>query len=80
MASGTRLGHKGTKRSKAYFRKCSSGKRTRWERKLDVGMQGVLITCNRDEKQCIREAYDLLTEFAEELYGTEENLTDGNTG
>ncbi|PIK49782.1 putative THUMP domain-containing protein 1 [Apostichopus japonicus] len=72
MASAGRRGHKGgTKRSKSYFRKCTSGKRSRWERKLDVGMKGVLITCNRDEKQCIREAYDLLTEYADELYGNE---------
>lgn len=82
MASAGRRGHKGgTKRSKSYFRKCTSGKRSRWERKLDVGMKGVLITCNRDEKQCIREAYDLLTEYADELYGNEVDvgLSDGNT-
>jgi len=36
---------------------------------LDVGDKGFLITCNRMEKQTIREAYNLLNEYSYELYG-----------
>jgi len=36
---------------------------------LDIGDRGFLITCNRMEKQTIREAYNLLNEYSNELYG-----------
>lgn len=34
-------------------------------------MQGVLITCNMNERKCTSEAYNLLSEYADELYGPE---------
>jgi len=36
---------------------------------LDVGLKGFLITCNRMEKQTVREAYNLLHEYSCKLYG-----------
>ncbi|CAL1600802.1 unnamed protein product [Knipowitschia caucasica] len=47
------------------------GKRCRGSRELEVGMQGVLITCNMNEKKCTSEAFNLLGEYADELYGPE---------
>uniref|UniRef100_A0AAY4B7N0 THUMP domain-containing protein 1 n=1 Tax=Denticeps clupeoides TaxID=299321 RepID=A0AAY4B7N0_9TELE len=35
------------------------------------GRRGVLITCNMNERKCTAEAYDLLSEYAEQLYGPE---------
>ena len=41
---------------------------------LEPGMKGFLITCN-DEQRCIKEAYNLLNEFADEMYGPEFKVT-----
>uniref|UniRef100_A0A3B4AM76 THUMP domain-containing protein 1 n=1 Tax=Periophthalmus magnuspinnatus TaxID=409849 RepID=A0A3B4AM76_9GOBI len=47
------------------------GKRWRGSRELEVGMQGVLITCNMNERKCTSEAFNLLSEYADVLYGPE---------
>lgn len=47
------------------------GKRFKGSRELEVGMQGVLITCNMNEGKCTSEAYNLLGEYADQLYGPE---------
>lgn len=47
------------------------GKRWKGSRELEVGMQGVLITCNMNERKCTAEAFNLLNEYAEQLYGPE---------
>nr|CAG4644405.1 EOG090X0GPG [Lepidurus arcticus] len=39
--------------------------------KLDAGQKGFLCTCNNREKECVREAYNLLNEYADKLYGPE---------
>lgn len=36
---------------------------------LEVGQCGFLATCNFREKDCIREAYNVLNQYADELYG-----------
>ncbi|XP_061685596.1 THUMP domain-containing protein 1 isoform X2 [Syngnathoides biaculeatus] len=46
-------------------------KRWRGSRELDVGMEGILITCNMNQKKCTAEAFDLLNEYADLLYGPE---------
>ncbi|XP_041640279.1 THUMP domain-containing protein 1 [Cheilinus undulatus] len=38
---------------------------------LDVGMEGILITCNMNERKCTAEAFNLLNEYADKLYGPE---------
>lgn len=47
-------------------------KRYRRSRDLEVGMQGVLVTCgNNNMRPCTIEAMDLLIEYADKLYGPE---------
>ncbi|XP_068445115.1 THUMP domain-containing protein 1 [Clinocottus analis] len=46
-------------------------KRWKGSRELDVGMQGILITCNMNERKCTAEAFNLLNEYADELFGPE---------
>lgn len=38
---------------------------------LQVGQRGFLVTCNMNEKACVRECYNLLNHYADELYGPE---------
>ena len=59
--------NKGKKRNKAYY--VASAKKRRWASCLDAGMKGFLVTCNNQEKQCVRESYNLLNEYADKLYG-----------
>lgn len=59
------------KSKKKYFQsskksKCAS---------LEPGMRGFLITCN-DEHRCVKEAYNLLNEFADDMYGPEYKVSD----
>jgi len=55
------------KRKKSFY--CQAKRQCGGRRMLDVGDKGFLITCNRMEKQTIREAYNLLNEYSYELYG-----------
>lgn len=41
---------------------------------MDVGMQGFLVTCNKNESQAVKEMYNLLNEYADKLYGPEQYL------
>ncbi|KAJ6659766.1 hypothetical protein lerEdw1_018482 [Lerista edwardsae] len=41
-------------------------------RQLEPGMSGILITCNMNERKCVAEAYSLLGEYGEQLYGPEQ--------
>ncbi|XP_069024122.1 THUMP domain-containing protein 1 isoform X2 [Embiotoca jacksoni] len=56
----------------------NNNKRWKGSRELEVGMQGILITCNMNERKCTAEAFNLLNEYADELFGPEK-LQD-NTG
>lgn len=47
-------------------------KKQKGARELEVGAQGVLITCNMNERKCTSEAFSLLSEYADELYGPEQ--------
>ena len=40
---------------------------------LEAGQKGFLATCNFNEKDCVRECYNLLNQCANELYGPEED-------
>jgi len=63
-------GQKTRKRKKGYYIKASQGKRAcRHYHYLEPGMKGFLITCNNREKEAVREAYNILNEYADELYG-----------
>uniref|UniRef100_A0A3P9KLQ8 THUMP domain-containing protein 1 n=1 Tax=Oryzias latipes TaxID=8090 RepID=A0A3P9KLQ8_ORYLA len=57
----------------------NNSKRWKGSRELEVGMQGILITCNMNQRKCTAEALDLLNEYAEKLYGPEK-LPNANGG
>ncbi|KAH8302922.1 hypothetical protein KR044_012037 [Drosophila immigrans] len=38
---------------------------------LQPGQRGFLATCNMNEKACVRECYNLLNHYADQLYGSE---------
>ncbi|KAH8378927.1 hypothetical protein KR009_002126, partial [Drosophila setifemur] len=38
---------------------------------LEAGQRGFFATCNMNEKACVRECYNLLNHYADELYGPE---------
>ncbi|XP_042341412.1 THUMP domain-containing protein 1 [Plectropomus leopardus] len=59
------------KRSKKRYAAGHHNKRWKGSRELEVGMQGILITCNMNERKCTLEALNLLNEYADELYGPE---------
>ncbi|KAM4632133.1 THUMP domain-containing protein 1 [Discoglossus pictus] len=60
---------RGRKRGKAQY--VGNAKRQKGCRQLEVGMQGILITCNMNERKCVGEAYSLLNEYGDQLYGAE---------
>lgn len=63
---------RGKKRPKSYYKKCAAGgKKAKSANDLDTGMKGFLVTCNKYEKESVREMYNLLNEYADELYGPE---------
>lgn len=57
------------KRKKYYFPNKESNQKKRRHLTLETGMTGFLCTCNFREKDCVRDAYKLLNEFADEIYG-----------
>ncbi|XP_074622918.1 THUMP domain-containing protein 1-like isoform X1 [Acropora palmata] len=57
------------KRSKAFY--VGQKKKKRGQEVLSPGMKGVLVTCNEKEKMCIKEACNVLSEYADILYGPE---------
>lgn len=65
------------KRSKKRYTGGRGNKRFKGARELEVGMQGIIITCNMNERKCTSEAYSLLTEYADQLYGPEK-VQDGD--
>ncbi|XP_069762368.1 THUMP domain-containing protein 1 isoform X2 [Narcine bancroftii] len=56
-----------------------AAKKPRGHRELDAGMQGLLITCNMNERKCTAEAYSLLNEYADQLYGPEKFVEESNS-
>ncbi|KAB5523794.1 hypothetical protein PHYPO_G00156510 [Pangasianodon hypophthalmus] len=75
MSDSVQDGRKRNKRK--YGGPQAGGKRRRGGRELEPGMQGILITCNMKERRCTAEAYSLLNEYADQLYGPEQ-LADPN--
>lgn len=47
-------------------------------RQLEPGLQGILITCNMNERKCVEEAYSLLSEYGDDLYGPEKVRAQAN--
>lgn len=42
-------------------------------------MTGFLCTCNFREKECVRDAYKILEEFASELYDTDKSVKEAGS-
>ncbi|XP_041473949.1 THUMP domain-containing protein 1-like [Lytechinus variegatus] len=57
-------------KKKSYYRKSAASYRKQ-DRMLQSGMKGILITCSGNESKCVKEAYNLLNEYADQLYGPE---------
>ncbi|XP_063919859.1 THUMP domain-containing protein 1 homolog [Zophobas morio] len=51
-------------KSKKFFMKQGGNRKVA----LDLNLKGFLCSCNNREKDCIREAYNLLNEYADKLY------------
>ncbi|XP_062999360.1 THUMP domain-containing protein 1 [Elgaria multicarinata webbii] len=60
------------RRPKAQYLQASKRARLGGSRQLEPGMCGILITCNMNERKCVAEAYSLLGEYGEQLYGPEQ--------
>ncbi|XP_043248501.1 THUMP domain-containing protein 1 homolog [Colletes gigas] len=58
------------KRKKDYYQKNGNNLKKHKQFSLEIGMTGFLCTCNFREKDCVRDAYKLLSEFADEIYGS----------
>ncbi|XP_076622364.1 THUMP domain-containing protein 1 homolog [Colletes latitarsis] len=58
------------KRKKDYYQKNGNNQKKHKLFSLELGMTGFLCTCNFREKDCVRDAYKLLNEFADEIYGS----------
>uniref|UniRef100_A0A8C4WXB1 THUMP domain-containing protein 1 n=1 Tax=Eptatretus burgeri TaxID=7764 RepID=A0A8C4WXB1_EPTBU len=61
----------GKKRKKSWYHAGAATKRTCQGRLLAVGMEGFLVTCNNMERKCAVEALDVLTDYAEKIFGQE---------
>lgn len=57
------------KRKKNGFSSWPNNQKSRRQLNLEPGMVGFLCTSNMHEKDCIRDAYKILNEFADEIYG-----------
>ncbi|KAJ7384097.1 THUMP domain-containing protein 1 [Desmophyllum pertusum] len=65
------------KRPKAFY--VGQKKKKKGQEHLTPGMKGVLVTCNERENLCVREAYNVLNEYADQLYGPEHSLQGDDT-
>ncbi|KAG5887035.1 hypothetical protein JTB14_029994 [Gonioctena quinquepunctata] len=52
---------------KAKYKYSNRNKNTK-RTSIDVGLKGFLCSCNNREKECVREAYNLLNKYADILY------------
>ncbi|KAK3091036.1 hypothetical protein FSP39_016657 [Pinctada imbricata] len=62
---------RGKKRPKSYYIKSAKKAKPGGGGRLQAGMKGFLVTCNKHEKEAVREMYNLLNEYADVLYGRE---------
>ncbi|XP_045212610.2 THUMP domain-containing protein 1-like [Mercenaria mercenaria] len=63
---------RGKKRPKSYYIKCAAGgKKVKKTNIISAGMKGFLVTCNKYERETVREMYNLLNEYADVMYGPE---------
>ena len=65
------------KRPKSYYIRCAKIQKKDKSGLLTQNISGFLATCNNREKECVQEAYNILNEYADQIYGKEvlENST-----
>ena len=63
------------KKRKNYFSSKTNPNKKRKNFVLECGMKGFLCTTNFREKECVREAYNLLNEYSEKLFGAETEVS-----
>ena len=63
MSNSDQKAHK-RKKSKYFYSNCKKSKQSN----LASGLTGFMITCNNQEHKCVKEAYNLLNEFADKIY------------
>ena len=72
----------GKRKGKAQYVQAKRARR--WDgagpRPLEPGLQGILITCNMNERKCVEEAYSLLNEYGDDMYGPEKVPVPGRAG
>ncbi|XP_077173185.1 THUMP domain-containing protein 1 [Paroedura picta] len=75
-AAGSGSGSRKRRPKAQFVSAAAAAKRARpgGARQLEAGMRGILITCNMNERKCVAEAYSLLGEYGEQLYGPEQFL------
>ena len=64
----TTMADSNKRKKAAYFAKCGA-KKSRTQFTLHPGLKGFLATCNFREKDCVKEAINILSEFADKIYG-----------
>lgn len=62
----------------AYNRYKQQQHKKRRQQVLETGLKGFFCTCNGKEKECIKESYNILNYYADQLIGPEEGITDEN--
>lgn len=60
------------KRKKAYYTQSNKRNKSSASFQLDAGMRGFLITCNNTEQRAVKEAYNLLNQYADAMFGPEQ--------
>ena len=61
------------KKRKGYYKGGPNFKRKRFN--LSAGLRGFLCTCSGPSKDCVKEAYNILNEYADKLYDPEVSIT-----
>uniref|UniRef100_A0A0B7A8W2 THUMP domain-containing protein n=2 Tax=Arion vulgaris TaxID=1028688 RepID=A0A0B7A8W2_9EUPU len=66
---------RGKKRTKAFYRKSTYGGKCprSGSNVLEPGIKGFLIMCNSNESIAVKESYNILNEYADNIYGQEQS-------
>ncbi|KAK3908418.1 THUMP domain-containing protein 1 [Frankliniella fusca] len=65
------------RKKSAYYSKCAA-KKGKFDFSLHPGVRGFIATCNFREKECIRETINILSEFADMIYGEDKAMLEDN--
>ncbi|XP_076649241.1 THUMP domain-containing protein 1 [Halictus rubicundus] len=66
------------RKKKNYYQNNGNNQKRRKQFSLEPGLTGFLCTCNFREKDCVRDAYKILNEFADQIYGSETTKDSNN--